>query len=400
MKTNLPPSYTWPVVSTFLPALFFVPALAASPCRDNPQCVETPAFAAELLDVRSSVEGASRVLTANVRFHNHLNRPLILGYVGNSGVATDDRGNRYAVRNSTGVRGLGWLGGGKVDPKFAIAAGESRDARLELHWSPQSNAIYGMTFSLEFAVREMAQVNPTQYRLGQEFPLRFNGLADRITAGVRLSPSPPAPAPSPAPQPQPVDASPAPAPASTAAPALAPPPLAADACAGQQHCYATPSFAATVRQVVSSTAYGRQTVRIRARFRNLTQAPLILAYLHRSSKAIDERGAPYAQNEPPVAGMGVVNGRQANASFLLAPGQQREAVFEITRHLGQQPVPGAVFSWDVVVQELEILPGNQVVTRQEHSLSFPDLEARVMASPARGGAPPPASLKDLFRKRK
>mgnify|MGYP007051593347 CR=1 FL=1 len=385
---------------TLLLALPLFAAQAASPCQGKPHCVETAAFAAELLDVRTSLEGGSRVLTTNIRFHNRLSRPLILGYVGNSAVATDDRGNRYLIRNSTGVRGLGWLGGGEVDPKFIMMPAEARDARLELRWFPQSNTIYGMTFALEFAVREMAQVNPTQYRLGQEFPLRFNGLADGLTSGARPVQNAPAAAAAPAAQLPAAASAPAAAPAAAPSVAPAPPPPAEDACGGEPDCYATPSFVATVRQVISSTAYGRQNVRIQARFRNLTNSPLILAYLHRSSKAIDEHGSSYAQSEPPVAGMGVFAGNSANASFQLAPGQQREAVFEINRHLSRQPVPGAVFAWSLVIQELEILPGNQVVARQEHSLSFPELKARTVTAPAKGGPAPPVSLRDIFKKRK
>ena len=71
------------------------PAALPPVCNGAPGCTEVNSFAATLGDFRTSTASGYRIVTANVRFQNKLARPIILGYLSGSGVAIDDRGNRF-----------------------------------------------------------------------------------------------------------------------------------------------------------------------------------------------------------------------------------------------------------------------------------------------------------------
>jgi hypothetical protein len=115
-----------------------------------------------------------------VRFRNITNGSLVLGYVQNSGVATDDRGNRY-LASANNVHGLGVVGAGPPDPKFVLRSGESGDARLEFSWGTRG-MLFGTKFVVEIAVREIQPAGGDQWRLGQEHVLRFSGFDSETTA--------------------------------------------------------------------------------------------------------------------------------------------------------------------------------------------------------------------------
>ena len=115
----------------------------------------------------------TRVVDLLVRFRNTTNGPLLLGYVLQSGVVTDDRGNRY-VTDASKVHGIGVIGGGPIDPKFVLSNGESGDGRFEFVWGAQG-ALFGTRFTVEIAVREIESAGGAQWRLGPEHVLHFSG---------------------------------------------------------------------------------------------------------------------------------------------------------------------------------------------------------------------------------
>jgi hypothetical protein len=379
------------------------PAAPAAPptppvCNGAPQCTEVNAFAATVTDFRTSTSGSYRIVTATVRFQNKLQRPIILGYVSGGGLAIDDRGNRFAMNEGTGLRGLGFIRQNQVDPKFIIAPGQSSDARLEYSWYPRGGEIFGQTYDLEFTLREIVPVSQTQFRIGLEHPLRFRGLAD----SVAMSAAPAAPA--------------APAASAAAAPAgQIPNPAGAtlaqpmvDHCAGAARCYSAGPFTAQITQITSSIASGYQTLRINMRFRNVTAQPLVLAYKQGSAIAIDNHGQRMTSAREPVVGMGTWGGGAVNADFQVAPGQHRDATFQVARYLARTLV-GTGFTFDVAVHQLELLPANQVREVREYVLNFSDLTAAnapagSMSSAPAGQTQNPAdavrSLRDLFNKNK
>ena len=158
----------------------------ASVCGGNPHCAEVSTFVATVTDMRQSVAGGTRVISLTVRFRNKSDGPLVLGYVTGSGVITDDRGNRYMVDSygGMGVRGIGLVSPGSIDPKFTLRAGESADARLEFMWAP-GGRLFGTSFIVELAVREIQPLPGDQWRLGQEHALQFRDFGD---TGVAANP--------------------------------------------------------------------------------------------------------------------------------------------------------------------------------------------------------------------
>src|SRR6267378_2780794 len=69
-------------------------------CGGQPLCVETSDFNATVTSFRTSTGGTSRIINVSVRFQNRTAQPLVLGYVANSGMTTDEintTGNQPAL---------------------------------------------------------------------------------------------------------------------------------------------------------------------------------------------------------------------------------------------------------------------------------------------------------------
>jgi hypothetical protein len=171
------------------PAQVSQPQIAApaqnSFCGSQPLCYETNDFAATITDFRTSTQSYLKIIDVILRFQNKTNRPVILGYVANSGTAMDDRGNRYGVWGANGFRGIGQVyGPNNFDPKFNIPPGGFGDAQFELAWNP-GQQVYGLTFELNLTVDEMNTVEGNQHVLGGEFPLHYRGLSNGVTGAAQ-----------------------------------------------------------------------------------------------------------------------------------------------------------------------------------------------------------------------
>lgn len=168
-----------------------VPAVQApGVCGGQSFCYEAGDFAAMVTGFRTSVYGGYRIIDATVRFQNKTGKPLILGYALSSGIAVDEKGNRYAVGGPNGYRGIGYVNGQAFDPKFVVPAGSFADARFELSWAPGS-AIVGSTFELDLTVNEINTVEGNQHTLGGEFPMTFRGLANEVPGAKSDKPAKP-----------------------------------------------------------------------------------------------------------------------------------------------------------------------------------------------------------------
>lgn len=326
------------------------PAFAAENCGGSTRCVETRSFVATVANFRISKSGRNRVLTATVNFRNKTGQPLTLGYVSESGVALDARGNRYLITDYKTVRGIGVIiNGMALDTKFTLAPGDASDARFELVGEPGQDAT-GATYELDLAVREILPTATEQFRLGSEHTVHFDQLAEGGAAA---------------------------APAAAKAPAAA-----TDPCGGSSRCYNAGSFVADVVQLsaTSMSAGARhQSISLNIRFRNISDKPIILAYKSATSSGLDNFGQKFYWGRPgthdtSVQGIGMVTGRAADTQFALAPGQGRSATFGLIRYQAVPPI-GNAWNYNVVIDELEILPGQQVRTVRENSLSFQNLTA-------------------------
>jgi len=383
------------------------PAAAPSSCAGNARCAETGSFAATITDFRTSNVSRYKVVTAAVRFQNKLTRPIILGYVNGSGVTTDDQGNRYQVTGADGVRGIGAIGNGQVDPKFTIRPGESGDARIEMVWGWSGREVFGLTFEMEFTVREMAQLPSGQFRLGPEHPLRFRGLSNNaggpapaaVPVAPTAAPGPPAAPSAPASLAESLPGNgaanePAPAAAAVAAAATGP-----DPCTGLARCFSAGAFGADIQNISSSVYGGRHHIlRFNVRIRNVSAQPMILAYTWNSIVVADNAGQRYAQTATQaVTGMGTVTGRSADPQFVLRPGESKTVAFQAMRRNSGKPT-GLSYTLDLSLEQLEVLPSQQVRSVRQFSLNFPDLTISGMANLAPGAAPQAESLSQTGRK--
>jgi hypothetical protein len=328
---------------------------AAGPsCPANTQCVATRSFVATVTNFRTSTQGRYRVLSTTVRFENKSAQPLTVGYVRDSGIALDDLGNRYLVPGANGVRAIGEIAGTSIDAKFTLQPGEASDARFELMWEP-NKAAAGKSFELDLAVREIANGAGDQLKLGQEHALHFAGLGAASAAPAAQTAQ-------------------APKPAAVIAAATA------DPCGGSNRCFNAGGFVAEVMQVQTARVGGRhESLAINIRFRNTGDKPVILAYQSGSSSAMDNFNNKYywgraGTHDASVKGIGYVTGRSADPQFALQPGQTRNATFGLIRYEAKPPI-GEAYNYDVVIEELELLPGQQIRSARQNSVSFANLTA-------------------------
>jgi hypothetical protein len=346
---------TSPIVRILLLGTLLAPfGVHASACNGQVLCQETATFVATLSDFRISKQGNNRIATATLSFQNKSAAPLILGYVQSSAVTIDDIGNRYVTPNNGAVRGIGVIERNTFDPKFTLQPGERSDARIDMSWYA-GNSVAGVRFNFDFAVREIERLAGNQFRLGREHALQFNGLTDGV--GVRnVAVAAPAVAPA--------------SPAVTVAPT-------ADPCNGAPRCASNGPLVLEVTQVTTSQQGNNHHVRVTLRARNLTSERVIAAYQANSGVMLDNYGNRYTvdwrMNEH-VRGIGQSSRQKADPQFALQPGEARSFTLEYSRYAGKTAI-GTVYSPDLVLEQLEILPSQQIRSVRELNFNFPNLTA-------------------------
>jgi hypothetical protein len=154
----------------------------SSACGAQSHCYDTPHFAATVTTFRTSTVNDYKLIDTSIRFLNKTNQPLVVGYVNGSGFATDDRGNRSAVGGPNGYRGIGVVVGNNFDPKLVVRAGGWGEAQFELVLQGASQVI-GSNYALDITVAEI-KTEGNQHMLDGEFPLHFEGLANRVSQGT------------------------------------------------------------------------------------------------------------------------------------------------------------------------------------------------------------------------
>lgn len=372
------------------------PAHAAS-CSGQNACAENASFSATVTDFRTSVSGRFRVVAATMRIQNKLPRPLILGYLSASGVVTDDQGNRYVPYGNNIVRGMGLISGNKVDTNFVLQPGEASDARFEFLWAPGREVI-GTQFTMDMTLQEITPVSANQFKLGQQRVLHFDNPAETATAVASSKASTKANSAA-----STVGSSAAAA--STGALASAAP--AGDPCAGLANCASGGPFVAEITSVTPGY-YGSNNrhhlLKLNVRFRNLSQQPITLGYKSGSSTGTDNLGNTYyygraGTHDTSASGIGLITNNAADPSFTLAPGESRNATFQLTRFEVIKKQIGTAFAYDVVIPQLEILPSQQIRTTREYSLHFQNVSASGMGAASADLNQAVQGLKDLFKKK-
>ncbi len=339
-----------------------LPSAQAPPvCGGQSNCDEDLTFAARLTDFRTSISGRFRVASATIRFQNKTNGQLILGYVNGSGVITDDQGNRYTINSPGAVSAMGIIAN-QVDTKFALQPGEASDARFEFSWVP-GRAVIGTSFDMDLTIREIHAGGGDQVRLGTERLIHFNGLGRNSSAPVSAGDNRATGRP---------DGAMSPANSSPAVPEANP-------CGAAPRCYSAGPFTANVEQLIATQQPGQtRIVRMNVRFHNVSGQPLILGYMAKTSSIIDNHGNQFYSAaggavDTGVSGMGMVQAGKADTSFVLNPGESRNATFQVFRKRDNSMI-GTSFSWTVNIAQLQILEnGQQVHTIREYSVSVPDM---------------------------
>jgi hypothetical protein len=142
-------------------------------CAGQPGCIEVPSFVATVTGFRPVVQGGARTVALTLQFRNKSPRPLVVGYLENSGVATDDRGNRYTI-GSGEVAGIGVVSSNSFDPRFVLQPGATGE--VSLHFvSAGSGGAAGTSWNIEIGIREIDRLSEKQYRLGKSHLLQFRG---------------------------------------------------------------------------------------------------------------------------------------------------------------------------------------------------------------------------------
>jgi hypothetical protein len=314
-------------------------------------------FAAMVTDFQPLLQNQNtKVVTARLSIRNKLPRPLILGYVNGSGVVTDDRGNRYVPSGDRAIQGIGIVQGNAGDPKFILQPGETSDARIEMTWNTSAQEIFGISFQMELALREIEPIAGGQMRLGREHALRFTGL------GNRAAPT---------------------APPVTAAPAAAPDP-ALDGCAGKAQCFSAGPFAVEASGLATSFAGNPSAyvIKTSVRIRNLTGQAVALGYQAGSVTVTDDKGVRVGmqinRTGDGATGIGEVTRTEADPPLVLAPNATVNATFTVSRFVGGQRPAGTTFSLDAVLVQLETLPSGQIRPLREFPITIAGMKLGIL----------------------
>jgi len=117
-------------------------------------------------------------------------------------------------------------------------------------------------------------------------------------------------------------------------------------------------------------------IQFSVRYQNLTPKPLVLGHTQGSTLVVDDLGNQYKPGwygVEEVRGMGVARANQSDASFVLQPGASREATYIVRFDAGSRQV-GSVYNVDYAVEELELLPANQVRSVRQYAVGFHDVK--------------------------
>ena len=164
-----------PVAGALFAALAFAepPPGQAAGCAGQAGCIEVPSFIATVTGFRPAVQGSAPTVALTLQFRNKSPRPLVVGYLENTGVATDDRGNRYTIATGE-VGGIGVVSNNSFDPRFVLQPGEAGEVNLQFV-SAGAGGTAGTTWNIEIGIREIDKLSEKQYRLGKTHLLQFRG---------------------------------------------------------------------------------------------------------------------------------------------------------------------------------------------------------------------------------
>ena len=360
------------------------PAAASSQvdaCGGKPRCYSAGPFTAEVISMTPSQTPPgsafpSHVLQVNVRFRNLTNLPLILAYVSGSGVITDNNGNRYDDQRygfTSAAKGIGTVDRTKADPQFVLGSGASSNASFVLargHVVNDPRDPIGTTFNFDLSIAQLEVPASGQVSSLRNYSVGFTDLGNSA-ALTGSSPRTPAAA-------QPSVSGEAPVSPAAGSSQV-------DACGGKLRCYSAGLFTAEVigmtpSQTPPGSVFPCHVLQVNVRFRNLTNQPLILAYVSGSGVITDNNGSRYDDQRygftSAAKGIGTVDRTKADPQFVLGAGASSNASFVLARgHVVNDPRDpiGTTFNFDLSIARLEALASQQIQTVREYAVNFQNL---------------------------
>ena len=365
-----------------------------SPCASTPQCFNAGHFAATLAYVAVSQRNSSSVVQRNVKLtmtiQNLMDQPLILAYRAGSGQLIDDEKHPYVNESRMGesyVKGIGMSTGRDANPEFVLDPQESRQIVLDNYMSLSRTEIFGVTYTYDFTIDELvvqsdrarvvrssavtfrdikepsrgrdenetAALTSAETFNAREFGTETHGpsagseesSAERViysaTGGITRSPQ-------------------------------------QDPCGTTPNCYSAGRFTATViriwgRQIRSANSTSH-FVKLTLQIRNVSDKRIALSYKAESGALTDDTGHRYRNDNDGgkgfIRGIGLSNDA-SDPPLVLAPGEARDATFDNRLSLDRSDVAGTVYSYDLALQELELLPARQTRVTRTNAIAFHDL---------------------------
>lgn len=302
------------------------------------QTVDRTSFSATITSFQTYLSAYPRnvhYMAATVHFQNKTKKPLILTYNRKGITASDEQGNRYAL---TFVRGMGEAAGSTVDPKFVLPPEGGSDMLCELVWQQPRDVIFGITFDLNLAVREVKRLANAQLELGPETTLEFTGLKTNLAAS-----------------------------------------LTGNVDLDAHRTNAGPFNAQIVRSKFGKSGRWQSVIDLTIKIQNTSDRQLILASEPNTIFGNDNEGVVYGRGSASstaltVTGIGLSKDGQVDPQFILQPGESKE--MHITIYKAERVPLGNVFNGYLCLEELEITPSKQIRVLRQYSLTFPKLDMK------------------------
>jgi hypothetical protein len=152
-------------------------------CGDTKWCDDAGIFMAQVTRVTPTRAGRYQLLALNVKVTNLLDEPLVLCYLGGSAVGSDDRGNRYVVRN---VQGIGTCTGGAADPQFRLGPKDSRSWTIEYYTGIVRTTVIGTEWKADFTLQRLQLLEANQLQRAGDHATSFEGLTGQARGGGLL----------------------------------------------------------------------------------------------------------------------------------------------------------------------------------------------------------------------
>jgi len=120
----------------------------------------------------AAASGKNQVARIGLRVKNKTNQPLVLAYKAGSNSAGDEAGNRYAWGRpgtpDASAQGIGTIDGARIDPRFQLAPGATRDLQMVLTRFDATTPA-GKSFTLNTV---LVEVRGPQWQKVREYAVR------------------------------------------------------------------------------------------------------------------------------------------------------------------------------------------------------------------------------------